>query len=172
MEKRIKIIHWLTAVALIALVIIQGYWLFNQYVYALQQYEEELFRKTLDTGLSDRELRKELQNEDLFTFTNTSIRVRQNIDTVSNTELEWVFNAYIIDKKQVATAGLDSLSPQQMDSLYESGKGVKKYRFNIKGSNRGEYDVYDALERFYINELCPFTTERFDSLLQAQGIKP
>ncbi len=172
MEKRVKIIHWLTAVALVTLVATQGYWLFNRYVYSLQQYEEELYQKTTDAGREDKLVRKELQDKNLYTFTNTGIRVRQNNDVISDSEMEWIFNAHIIDKNQILSMGYDSLSLEQMDSLYNLGKGVKKYRFEIKGSDRGEHDVYDALERFYINELCPFTTERFDSLLQKHGIKP
>lgn len=171
MEKRIKIIHWLTAVALAALVVTQGYWLINRYTYSLQQYEEELYWKTMDAGTEDKQLRKELQDKNLYTFTNTGIRVRQNEETISESKMEWIFNAYIIDKNRIIAMGLDSLSMEQMDSLYHLGEGVKKYRFEIKDSDR-ENDVYDALERFYISELCPFTTERFDSLLRKQDIIP
>lgn len=49
--------------------------------------------------------------------------------------------------------------------------GIKKYRFVIREPGR-QHDVYDALEQFRMNELCPFTTERFDSLLQKHGVKP
>jgi two-component system phosphate regulon sensor histidine kinase PhoR len=167
MEKRVKIIHWLTAIALIALVIIQGYWLFNQYIYVLQQYESELYRKTIDAAVADKALRKELQNKGLYTMTRWEMNVMQN-PAASNSDVDWKLYAYIIDKNEITS--VESLSIQQIDSLCTTGNGIEKYKFDVKAPH-GEYDIYNALERFQINKLCPFTTARFDSLLHAQGMK-
>lgn len=156
------------AIALIALVINQAYWLFNQYVYVLQQYESELYQKTIDIAVTDKEVRKELQNKGLHTMTRWEMNVMQN-PIASNSEVDWKLYAYVIDKNNIAS--IESMSTQQMDSLCTIGNGIEKYKFDVKAP-RGEYDIYDALERFQINKLCLFTTERFDSLLHAQGIKP
>jgi len=167
MEKRIRIIRWLTVFALIALVIIQGYWLTNQYRYTLQLHEEELFQKTVELFAEDRHQRKELQNKGLYSMSRWEMKVMQS-PTFSNPEVNWILYIYIIDKNIIES--IESLSPQQMDSLSTIGEGIKRYRFDINTSH-GEFDIYDALDRFQINKLHPFNTERFDSLLQKQKMK-
>jgi two-component system phosphate regulon sensor histidine kinase PhoR len=162
MEKRIKIIYFLTILASIALILSQIYWLFNQYVFTLQLYEDELYTKTLNLAVTERELRKELQNKNLLTTT------RSEMNSTSDSKLEWIFETYIINRAEIFLD--DSSSIQQIDSLYTLGKGVKKYRFRIEAPNR-DYDAYDALDRFHINEKSPFTTERFDLLLLSNGMK-
>jgi two-component system phosphate regulon sensor histidine kinase PhoR len=168
MEKQIRVIYWLTVITLAVLLALHGYWLFNRYLYSLQQYEEELYQKTLDVSYKDIELRRSYPNKDLFTETRWEMQVMQKRGTTYNPQFKWIFYTYIIDRR-IASLG-DSTTHLQLDSLYSLGKGVKRYKFQIESPNR-EYDVYKALERFQINELCPFTTERFDSLLQEQGIK-
>ncbi|MDR3056711.1 MAG: HAMP domain-containing histidine kinase [Prevotella sp.] len=169
MERRIKILYWLTVVALLLLVLLQGYWLFNQYVHTLKQYENELFDKTIEVSQIDREVRKRLHDKRFKIVTQWEMEVKQDSTSIFNPELSWVFDTYIINKNEITHC--DSLSLQQIDSLSEIDKGVKKYRFDIKAPNR-EHDAYEVLERFQINKLCPFSIERFDSLLQTQGIKP
>jgi len=169
MEKRLKIIHWLTVIALITLVGMQGYWLVNQYIYTLKQYEEELFRKTIDLMAQNMESRKHTPNKDLYTITSWKMEVERGHPTTSNLDVNWSLYAYVIDKNRIMSA--DSLSIQQIDSLCAMvNAGIKKYSFNIKAPH-GEYDVHDALERFKTNKLSPFSAERFDSLLQSRGIK-
>lgn len=60
MGMRIKIIDWITIIALSALVVIQAYWLFNQYKYTLTQYEGELFEQTIRIAQLDKDLRKKI----------------------------------------------------------------------------------------------------------------
>jgi len=169
MERRFKIIHWLTVIALITLVVMQGHWLANQYIYTLKQYEEELFRKTVDVVIQDMELRKHSPHKDLYTITSWKMEVERGHPTTSNLDVNWSLYAYVIDKNKVTA--IDSLSMQQIDSLCATvGHGIKKYRFDIKAPH-GEYDVHDALERFKVNKLNPFCTEQFDSLLQSNGLK-
>lgn len=169
MERRIKTLYWLTIVALLLLVSLQGYWLFNQYVHNLKQYEDELFEKTIEVSQIDRDLRKQLHDKRFKIMTQWKMEVKQDSTSVFNPELSWVFDTYIINKNEITHC--DSLSLQQIDSLSVIDKGVKKYRFDIKSPNR-EHDAYETLERFQINKLCPFSVERFDSLLQIQGVKP
>lgn len=167
MGARIKVIHWLTIVALVALVAVQGYWLFNQYVYTLKQYEDELFERTIAVSKKDRDLRKELHDKRFQVMTQWRMEAMQGDTSLFDPGLEWVFDAYIIDKNEMNQ--FDSISLQQVDSLAGIGQGVKKHRFELKVPGR-EHDVYDALERFLINELCPFSIGRFDSLLREQGL--
>jgi two-component system phosphate regulon sensor histidine kinase PhoR len=168
MEKRIKIIHLLTVMATVAFVAAQVYWLFNQYVYTLQLYEDELYAKILAVAAADRNLRKELQDENLYTTTRSEMKIEQHNNMVSDSKIEWLFDTYTINREEITD--VEAITIRQIDSLSETGKGVKKYQFKIVVAN-GEQDVYDALDRFHVNEKCPFTTERFDSLLRTNDLK-
>jgi two-component system phosphate regulon sensor histidine kinase PhoR len=168
MEKRIKIIHLLTVVVSVALIAAQIYWLFNQYVYTVQSYEDELYRKTLDLAEIDRKIRTNMQDTSLHSVIHSEMQWELNNKSVLDSKTKWNFDIFIIDSKE-NTADTGIL--RKIDSLYRTGqtKGVNKYQFNIQSNL--EYDVYDALDRFYVNKKCPFTTERFDSLLRVNGLK-
>lgn len=159
MEKRIKIIYGLTAMALDIGCIIN--------MYTLQKYEDELFQNTIDIMQADRQLRKSVENNDLQMSTQWQMKVLQNgIDYTPHTE--WVFDTYIIDKNRMEIE--DSFPFPFLDSLSIINKGVKKYSFTISDHDR-QADVYEALESFHINESCPFRIGRFDSLLRESDIK-
>lgn len=162
MEKRIKILYWLTIIALGTLVVIQGYWLLNQYIYTLQRYEEESYQQIINVIEADRELRKKLQPQQIQTMTRWQMKVIQNGPLASNPETEWILDTYTIDKTKIDTK--DSLSLQTIDSVSSLDTGIKKYSFTIKGQIQ-QSNIYDALEQFQINIISPFRIERFDSLL-------
>ncbi|GHT69373.1 hypothetical protein AGMMS50239_36050 [Bacteroidia bacterium] len=172
MEKRIKLISVLTILASVAVIAVQTYWLLNQYLYSLQQLENELFTKTLTVAEADRKLRDELRNKTISTITTTNLKIEQSRDSVPATKLGWRFDTYIIKGGEATDAPAvirhDSL---YIDSLYKSGKEIIKNQFAIDAPNH-KLDVYDALDRFFIHEKCPFTTERFDSLLCINGLTP
>jgi two-component system phosphate regulon sensor histidine kinase PhoR len=173
MEKRIKLIAILTIIASLAVIAAQTYWLFNQYLYSLQQAESELFDKTLTIAEADRILRDELKNKDMYVITRANVGVEQNYNLTSTSKTNWNFEIYIISNKDATTdtpvsVRYDSL---YIDSLYKSGSEIKKYQFEITPSNRKQ-DVYDALDRFIVNEKCAFTTDRLDSLLRTNELIP
>jgi two-component system phosphate regulon sensor histidine kinase PhoR len=167
MEKRIKMIRWLTIFALIALVIIQGYWLTNQYIYILQLHEDELFQKTVELCQKDKVLRKELQDRNFYSTSQWEMKVTQSPASFGS-EVDWELYVYVFDKNEVKFGEASSL--QEIDSLAVAGKGIVKYRFDVSTS-RAEFDIFDALERFQVNKLSPFNTSRFDSLLQEQSVR-
>ncbi len=129
-------------------------------------YEEEIFEQTMDVLDRDRSLRKELQGDRFQTYTSTSLMVEQG-NPASESKMGWVFDAYIIDNNKLKPG--DTLSVEQLDSLYLLNQGVKKRQLKVETPNR-EYDVYDALDRFYTDEICPFTVARLDSLLIDEGL--
>lgn len=167
MEKRIQIIRWLTIAALIALAVLQGFWLTNQYIYTLGLHEEELFQKTVDICIKDKVQRKELQNKEFYSLNRWEMKVKQD-PVLSGSEIDWTLYVYIIDKNKVKS--VKPIAVAEMDSLSATGKGVEGYRFHVNTA-QGEFGIYDALERFQINKLSPFSILRLDSLLQEQGIK-
>ncbi|HML85357.1 MAG TPA: hypothetical protein PKE52_09370, partial [Bacteroidales bacterium] len=97
-EKHVKIIHWLMAIALIALVIIQSYWLYNQYVFVIQQYESELYDKTIDLALVDKELRKVHNDNNFEVITRWEMNVKR-YPASSNSDVQWKLYAYLVDKR-------------------------------------------------------------------------
>ena len=48
MEKRIRIVWALSLISMLLLVAGQGYWLWNQYQYKNEEYEEEIHRLVMD----------------------------------------------------------------------------------------------------------------------------
>jgi two-component system phosphate regulon sensor histidine kinase PhoR len=172
MEKRIKIVYLLTAITSIVLIAVQVYWLYSQYMYSLQQLENELFTKTLTVAETDRQLRAGQQNKQIHAIIRSETSIALSSDSLSGSEIGWNFETYIIH--DTAATGLPL--PVRYDSLYldsfcRSRNDVRKYRFAVDAHN-GKQDVYDALDRFLVNERCPFTVEHFDSLLAANGLAP
>jgi two-component system phosphate regulon sensor histidine kinase PhoR len=175
MNRRIKVIFVLTILASVAVIAAQTYWLFNQYLYSLQQLETELFTKTLHVAEADRKFRDELKNKKLNIISRTkmNMNVKDSTESLSKLQTYWQFEVYISNNED---ADPDAPVPVQydslyIDSLYKSGAEIKKYQFEIKSSDRKQ-DVYDALDRFLVNEKCPFTVARFDSLLRTSGLTP
>lgn len=173
MEKRIKLIFMLTIIASVAVIAAQSYWMFNQYIYLLQQIENDLYIKTLTVAEADRKLRDELRNRNLYVVTRANIKLEQNSNSTSKYNTGWSFELYIINNEDTTFTTPVSLQYDSLyiDSLYKSGNNIKKYQFEIEPSSR-KHDMYDALDRFIVNEKCPFTTERLDSLLRTNELIP
>jgi two-component system phosphate regulon sensor histidine kinase PhoR len=157
----------------------QTYWLYNQYLYSLQQLETEIFTKTLQVAEADWKLRDELKNRNLHVIYRTNMQFKQNSDSSRikknfSSQTKWNFEIYFINSEDTVR---DKTTPLRydslyIDSLYQAGKEMKKYQFSIDVSDRKYEDVYNALNRFLINERCPFATGQLDSLLRTAGLTP
>jgi two-component system, OmpR family, phosphate regulon sensor histidine kinase PhoR len=170
MEKRIKILYRITIIALLSLIVTQGYWLVNQYVYTLQKYEDELYQETLKVATIDKANREKLYNKNLIISTNTQVKIKQSGTTAASSIFEWNLNAFLINRKEIDPNNT-ALMHGYVDSLNQSSRGVKKFSFFIREANN-QNDVYYALNLFYINERCRFTTARFNSILKKNGLNP
>jgi len=173
MEKRIKFLFMLTIAASVAVIAAQSYWLFKQYLYLLQQNENELFTKTLAVAEADRTLRSKSKNRNLHVITRIKMNLEQSSNSTPESQTGWNFEIYIINNEDVTITKpipiqYDSL---YIDSLYKSGAEIKKYQFETNPSDY-KHDIYDALDRFLINEKCPFTVGRLDSLLRINELIP
>jgi len=173
MEKRIKLIFILTVIAAVAVIAAQSYWLLNQYLYLIQQIGNELYVKTLSVAEADRKLRDELRNRNLYVITHANIKSEQANNSVSKSKTGWNFEIYIINNEDTTNVAPVSIQYDSLyiDSLYQLGADIKKYQFDIAPSEN-KHDVYDALDRFLVNEKCPFTIERLDSLLRINNLIP
>ncbi|MDR1682772.1 MAG: HAMP domain-containing histidine kinase [Candidatus Symbiothrix sp.] len=169
MEKRIKVIYILSIITSVAMITSQMYWLFNQYQLSLHNIRNEAYTKTLHLAEADMALRDSLQNRHLSTMTRSEMSVdRKALDT----KVVWMFEAYIIDnQEESAESPLLQYDSLYIESLRIAGKDVRKHVFRVEVPNQ-KYDAFDALNRFHINEKCPFTIERLDSLLRTNGLNP
>jgi two-component system phosphate regulon sensor histidine kinase PhoR len=169
MEKRIKLIAILTIAASLAVVAAQFHWLYSQYLYLLRQLENDLYEKTLSVAEADRKLRDGLKDRNLHVISRAGIKHGRSAP--SGPGAGWSFEIYIINSENAAAPAGARYDSLYIDSLYKAGREIKKYQFDIEPSGR-KHDVYDALDRFIVNEKCPFTVERLDSLLLARGLSP
>ena len=99
MEKRIKILHWLTIVAIIAFCLMQCYWLYNRYVYTLENHEEALYKSVLNVMQEERNIRKSIKRPDISILTSTKISASTQAETsgIQST----VFDIYVVDANKV-----------------------------------------------------------------------
>jgi two-component system phosphate regulon sensor histidine kinase PhoR len=169
MEKRVKVIYILAILTSIAMIVSQLYWLFNQYQLSLRNLENDTFAKTVHLAETDMALRDSLGGTHLYAITRIEMKIEQK---TSDSKVIWGFETYLVNDPEVSwelsAVQYDSL---KIDSLYKKGKDIGKYTFSVEIPNQ-KYDAFDALNRFHIHTKCPFTIERMDSLLRANGLEP
>lgn len=168
MEKKIKILHVCTIIAIIVFCITQCWWLYIRYDYIWQNYNEELYQSILGIMQEDFENRRisgERKNIDFVT--ESSIKV-------DNTKMQYTinlfFDVYVIDGSKYGVK--DSTYSDRILNLYKKYKpeGIKKYEFSIRNCEN-EREAYVGLERFQVDEICPFSIKRLEDLLKKYGLK-
>lgn len=93
---------------------------------------------------------------------------------VDNTQMQYtinlLFDVYVIDNSKYGDK--DSTYSDRILDLYQKYKpeGIKKYEFSIKNCEN-EREAYVGLERFQVDEICPFSTKRLEDLLKKYGLK-
>ena len=169
MEKRIKILHWLTIVAIIAFCLMQCYWLYNRYVYTLENREEELYKSVLNVMQEERNIRKSIKRPDISILTSTKISASTQAETsgIQST----VFDIYVVDANKVDLSEVSNADIKEIIRLYETSNsdGITHYNFAITDKPT-DPNEYDALERFTIDVRNPFQLSSLDSLLNKRGL--
>lgn len=169
MEKRIKILHWLTIVAIIAFCLMQCYWLYNRYVYTLENHEEELYKSVLNVMQEERNIRKSIKRPDISILTSTKISASTQAETsgIQST----VFDIYVVDANKVDLSEVSNADIKEIIRLYETSNsdGITHYNFAITDKPT-DPNEYDALERFTIDVRNPFQLSSLDSLLDKRGL--
>ena len=105
MEKRIRTLHWLTIITIIAFCAIQCYWLYNRSVIAVEDHKEELYKTVLDVMDEELKLRKEIQRSDIGIRTNTNIYSSQH---KSNSTLRIMFDIFVVEKVKFDLVNTDN----------------------------------------------------------------
>lgn len=169
MEKRIKILHWLTIVAIVAFCTMQCYWLYNRYVYALESHEEELYKTVLDVMQEEHEARKSVQRPDLDILTRT--RLSASSQSVPLDTRSMAFDIYVVDLKRSGLGDITHTDIKEIIKLYEESRqeGISHHKFEITEKPK-DPNEYDALERFIVDVRNPFSLSSLDSLLTGRNL--
>lgn len=169
MEKRIKILHWLTISAIVAFCLMQCYWLYSRYTYTLESHEEELYRTVLDVMQEEREIRKSVKRPDINILTST--RISASSQPGSSGILSTVFDIYVIDLNKIDVSQMNATDIKDIINLYETQKpdGIVHHNFEIN-DKPSDPNEYDALERFTVDVRKPFRLQTLDSLLRDRGL--
>lgn len=168
MERRIKILHVCTIIAIIIFCITQCGWLYTRYDYIWQDYNEELYQSILGIMQEDFENRRmSAERKNIDFITKSSMKV-------DNTKMQYtvnlLFDVYVIDGSKYGDK--DSIYSDKILNLYKKYKpeGIRKYEFSIRNCEN-EQDAYVGLERFQVDEICPFSIKRLEDLLKKAGLK-
>ena len=170
MEKRIKILHWLTIAAIITFCMMQCYWLYNRYIYTLESHEEELYKTVLNVMQEERNIRKSIKRPDISILTSTKISASTQAETsgIQST----VFDIYVVDANKIDLSEVSNADIKEIIKLYETLKpeGITYHKFEITDKPT-DPNEYDALERFTVDVRNPFKLSSIDSLLSKSGLE-
>ena len=161
MEKRIRIVWALSLISMLLLVAGQGYWLWNQYQYKNEEYEEEIHRLVMDAvAVNDsirREQPKKVFNKPNISFFNTNVDMHTDRDSLTNKLKERYTRTFVVgamaDKSVLSTAMKDSIVYKDKIVIH----GEDKLLFNMSFS--------EAIVAYQLQIDVPFTLQRFDSVL-------
>ena len=169
MEKRIKILHWLTIVAIIAFCMMQCYWLYNRYIYTLESYEDELYNSVLDVMQEEHNIRKAMKRPDISILTSTKISASSLSDSAGIQST--IFDIYVVDLKKIDISNVINADIKEIIRLYETSNpdGITHHNFEITDKPT-DPNEYDALERFTVDVRNPFKHSSLDSLLRKRGL--
>jgi hypothetical protein len=166
MEKRIRIVWALSLISMLLLVAGQGYWLWNQYQYKNEEYEEEIHRLVMDAvAVNDsirREQPKKVFNKPNISFFNTNVDMHTDRDSLTNKLKERYTRTFVVgamaDKSVLSTAMKDSIVYKDKIVIH----GEDKLLFNMSFS--------EAIVAYQLQIDVPFTLQRFDSVLLQNGL--
>lgn len=163
MEKRIKILYGFTAIVIVLFATMQCNWLYSRYRYTLHEYQDTLYNRVLNVIEEGNKLRRASVNDSILVLSNMKL-------SVSNTTHCFEFDIYTVNTRFYAFK--DSLTFANLARIYESEHpgGIEKHAFVIDNTAT-ESDVFDALERFRLDEYVPMEVEPLDSLLRHNGLE-
>ncbi|MBR1547279.1 MAG: HAMP domain-containing histidine kinase [Prevotella sp.] len=183
MERRIKFIYVLTIVAIIAFIVMQGYWLYGRYQLSTDECEQELYAAIVESAEKDLKLRESMIHPPRQTCSKMKVNYRRNERGVRN-ELDWSIDIFMVDTLKMKL-------PEVSDSIRESAEkyglflfdylskhysdvqpdGIDFHSFHIGNDREAMGTSMEAITRFYVDEWHPFMPSRLDSILRSRGIR-
>jgi len=153
MEKQIRIVWALSLVSALVVIGVQGYWLYNQYVYVIDGYMEEMAELVMQAGEQEFELRQtNKQPAKSFVMKKQSV-VSQEAGSVNQGV------SIAISMKA------DSINSETaIDSLGEMPEPEMLFKFFFEPSLT-DVALHAGINRAMLEMRNPFKQERLDSLL-------
>lgn len=143
MEKRIKIIWRLSLLSALLLIGVQGYWLYNQFIYSMHLYSEELATAILQAGDQEYAIRKKEVPENVFYVINRNTEYSR-ASNGQDTQQQQIFMKYSVK---------DPI-PSRLNRM--------KFDFNPR---MPEDSLYAFIDKAVVNRHNPFQQEKMDSIL-------
>ena len=182
MERRIKFIHGLTICAIVAFVVMQGYWLYSRYQLSIGECERELYAVIVEAAEDDIKIRENLIRPPRQTCSKMNINYRQDKKGLRK-KLDWGVSVFMVDTQKVKLPKVSESIKQDAERygifLFDylsknysvvQPDGIDFHSFHIGDDDRAMGTSMEAITRFYIDEWHPFQLERLDSILRSKGI--
>ncbi len=157
MEKRIKIVYILTAIALVLLFMVQSVWLHGQYRQSANIYQEELTATIEDVISKENSLRR-LKSEGVSVDEEKSYVKIEDLSSLppnSESVITTISNMIALDGSSVTNFKIAI-----RDSVYI---------FNVQGDVPQD-KLFSSPMRFIVDHNIPMDIHRIDSLLRDKGI--
>ena len=167
MEKRIKILHVFTIIAIAFFCVAQCWWLYKRYNYTVNSYKDELYLRVSEIMYEELEMRRSSPNQkNLGIVTNSQIQANSGNP---HNSITWTFDVYVAKGSEYIIR--DSSDLKRIVKMYDKYKpdNINKHHFIV--NNKKEDDVYKALDCFCIDEKYPFSAEELTKLLKKHSIQ-
>lgn len=187
MEKRIRIVWILSLVSVLFLILVQGYWLYNQYTYVLDAYTEELGEQILQAAGQEYELRKvDVKSDYTFVVNTNSEYTKSDSEGIHENNKMGISMvrknlSAVQDSMGIAQLTIDSLrryakeiANLPSDSLYNYPNALASDSINSADSLKLFFskgfslnELHENINRAIINYHISFQEEQLDSVLHA-----
>lgn len=186
MEKRIKTLYTITIVAILAFMVMQGYWLYGRYEFSLTDYERDLnkrIEKCVDGYNEIREHSSDHRTDSLnkngealntLTIPKFSLQLEYG-DSIKTTRTSKVYT-YIFSAHELL--GLKPGTPLTKEQKKKAARLAEAQMtepadsavFDASGA-KNENEAWIATKNVQTERKCPFTVEGIDSVMNKNGIK-
>ena len=162
MEKRIKILNYLTVFVIVVFAIMQGEWLYTRYKYTVQTCADTLYNRTIESINEYNDMRQNAANDKIAVEYTTRQFIRDG-------SVIYLFDIYTADKSRCSS--IDSLTADFFSSIYETKHPdwLSREAYVVVQAKK-ESEVFDAVERTCLDRRFPFSVEGLDTIMRDNNI--
>lgn len=134
MEKRIKILHVFTIIAIAFFCVAQCWWLYKRYNYTMNSYKDELYLRVSEIMYEELEMRRSSPNQkNLGIVTNSQIQANSGNP---HNFITWTFDVYVAKGSEYIIR--DSSDLKRIVEIYEKYKpdNINKHHFIVNKKKR------------------------------------
>ena len=162
MEKRIKILNYLTVFVIVVFAIMQGEWLYTRYKYTVQTCADTLYNRTIESINEYNDMRQNAANDKIAVEYTTRQFIRDG-------SVIYLFDIYTADKSRYSS--IDSLTADFFSRIYETKHPdwLSREAYVVVQAKK-ESEVFDAVERTCLDRRFPFSVDGLDTIMRANNI--